>query len=82
MLGKLFHYSADAILIAAILAGVKRSTGLTFNPNRIENAALRSVVEGILGIGEWLFDKSIGYVSTSAYFERRRIGNESRVLRE
>lgn len=26
MLGKLFHYAADAILISAILAGIKRST--------------------------------------------------------
>ena len=30
MFGKLFHLGLDALLISAFLAGVKRSTGLTF----------------------------------------------------
>jgi hypothetical protein len=29
MFGKLFHLGFDALLIAAFLAGIKRSTGLT-----------------------------------------------------
>jgi hypothetical protein len=32
MLGKLVHLGFDAILISALLAGVKRSTGLTCVP--------------------------------------------------
>jgi hypothetical protein len=28
MLGKIVHYTADAVLISAVLAGIKRSTGL------------------------------------------------------
>ncbi|RUO96768.1 hypothetical protein BC936DRAFT_141481 [Jimgerdemannia flammicorona] len=30
MLGKLIHYTADAILVSAVLAGIKRSTGLGY----------------------------------------------------
>jgi Fungal protein of unknown function (DUF1748) len=33
MFGKLFHLGVDAILISAFLAGVKRSTGLTYVPS-------------------------------------------------
>ena len=29
-LGRLAHYTFDAVLISAFLAGVKRSTGLTY----------------------------------------------------
>jgi len=29
VLGRLFHYTFDAVLLSAFLAGVKRSTGLT-----------------------------------------------------
>lgn len=29
-LGRLTHYAFDAILISAFLAGIKRSTGLTY----------------------------------------------------
>ena len=32
MLGKLVHLGFDAVLIAAFLAGIKRSTGLTYAP--------------------------------------------------
>ena len=30
MLGKIFHLGIDALLISAFLAGIKRSTGLTY----------------------------------------------------
>lgn len=30
MFGKLFHLGVDALIISAFLAGVKRSTGLTY----------------------------------------------------
>ncbi|KAJ5735378.1 DUF1748-domain-containing protein [Penicillium malachiteum] len=32
MLGRLTHYAFDAVLFSAFLAGVKRSTGLTYEP--------------------------------------------------
>lgn len=64
----------DAILISAVLAGIKRSTGLTPKTRDIESKDIRSVVDRYLGLGEWVMDVSIGYVGGSSYFERRRFG--------
>ena len=30
MIGKLFHLGFDALLVATLLAGIKRTTGLTY----------------------------------------------------
>jgi len=30
LFGKLFHFGFDAVLITALLAGIKRNTGLTY----------------------------------------------------
>ncbi|KAF9089483.1 hypothetical protein BGX29_002142 [Mortierella sp. GBA35] len=72
MFGKLFHYAADAILISAVLAGIKRSTGLTVASNKIESKDVRSAVDRYLGIGEWVMDQGILFMTSSKYFERRR----------
>ncbi|KAF9182466.1 hypothetical protein BGZ51_004732 [Haplosporangium sp. Z 767] len=72
MFGKLFHYAADAILLSAVLAGIKRSTGLTVASNRIESKDVRSAVDRYLNIGEWVMDQGIMLMSTSKYFERKR----------
>ncbi|CAG8717362.1 6260_t:CDS:2, partial [Scutellospora calospora] len=42
-IGRLVHYAADAVLVSAVLAGIKRSTGLTIATNRIENEEVRKV---------------------------------------
>lgn len=67
------HYSVDAIVISAMLAGIKRSTGLTPKTSTIESKGIRSAVDQYLGVGEWVMDMSIGFMSSSQYFERRRI---------
>ncbi|KAF9113269.1 hypothetical protein BGX27_001914 [Mortierella sp. AM989] len=72
MLGKLFHYAADAILLSAVLAGIKRSTGLTVASNKIESKDVRSAVDKYLSIGEWVVDQGIIFMSASTYFERKR----------
>ncbi|KAG0017248.1 hypothetical protein BGZ80_008488 [Entomortierella chlamydospora] len=72
MLGKLFHYAFDAILLSAVLAGIKRSTGLTVARNKIEGKDARSAVDKYLDIGEWVMDQGIIFMSTSKYFERKR----------
>lgn len=71
-MGKLVHYSIDAVVISAMLAGIKRSTGLTPKTSQIESDGLRGAVDRYLGVGEWVMDMSIGVMSSSAYFERRR----------
>ncbi|RUS23648.1 hypothetical protein BC938DRAFT_474832 [Jimgerdemannia flammicorona] len=72
MLGKLIHYTADAILVSAVLAGIKRSTGLGVATSKIESKDVRSAVEKYLDVGEWVFDNSISLMNNSSYFERKR----------
>ncbi|KAG0234046.1 hypothetical protein BGW42_006912 [Actinomortierella wolfii] len=72
MLGKVVHYAADAILVSAVLAGIKRSTGLTVASNKIENNDVRNAVDKFLNVGEWVVDQSILIMSASQYFERKR----------
>ncbi|CAO3572138.1 unnamed protein product [Mortierella alpina] len=69
---RLVHYAVDAILISAVLAGIKRSTGLTVASNKIDNKDVRSAVEKYLSIGEWAMDQGIVFLSTSKYFERKQ----------
>ncbi|KAF9273309.1 hypothetical protein BGZ68_001628 [Mortierella alpina] len=69
---RLVHYAVDAILISAVLAGIKRSTGLTVASSKIDNKDVRSAVEKYLSIGEWAMDQGIVFLSTSKYFERKR----------
>ncbi|KAF9546563.1 hypothetical protein EC957_009641 [Mortierella hygrophila] len=76
MLGKLFHYAADAILISAVLAGIKRSTGLTVASNKIESKDVRSAVDQYLGLGEWVVDQGIMFMSNSKYFYRKSMDSD------
>ncbi|KAK9764720.1 hypothetical protein K7432_007562 [Basidiobolus ranarum] len=72
MFGKLVHYTADAVLVSAMLAGIKRSTGLTLAVDKIENQEVRNVVVKVLNVGEWVFDQTVLLMNISSYFERRR----------
>lgn len=72
MIGKIAHYSFDAILFSAFLAGVKRSTGLTFQTEKIESKDVRSAIDKYLNFGEWVMDQSIAVMGSSSYFERKR----------
>ncbi|KAF8942974.1 hypothetical protein BGZ47_005941 [Haplosporangium gracile] len=82
MFGKLFHYAADAILISAVLAGIKRSTGLTVASSKIESKDVRSAVDQYLGIGEWVVDQGIMFMSNSKYFHKRRNSNSNSDMNE
>ncbi|KAJ5435993.1 hypothetical protein N7445_006878, partial [Penicillium cf. griseofulvum] len=71
--GRLTHYAFDAVLFSAFLAGVKRSTGLTLNSDKItENKDIKKWVDSYLGVGEWMMDQSVAVMGSSAWFERRR----------
>ncbi|RVD86168.1 uncharacterized protein DFL_004458 [Arthrobotrys flagrans] len=72
LLGKIIHLGVDAVIVSAFLAGVKRSTGLSFKTERIESKDMRGMVTKYLDIGEWVMDQSIAVMGTSAYFERKR----------
>jgi hypothetical protein len=71
--GRLTHYAFDAVLISAFLAGIKRSTGLTLNSEKISDSKdIKKWVESYLGVGEWVMDQSVAVLGSTSYFERRR----------
>jgi len=70
--GRIVHVSFDLVLVSAVFAGVKRSTGLTLKTNNIESKDAKGFVERYLDVGEWVFDTSIAFMGNSSYFERKR----------
>ncbi|EPE35540.1 duf1748 containing protein [Glarea lozoyensis ATCC 20868] len=74
-LGRLTHYAFDAVLISTILAGMKRSTGLTpsFKKESIsENKDVNVWIGKYLDVGEWVMDTSVALAGSSGFFERKR----------
>jgi hypothetical protein len=72
MLGKLVHLGFDAMLIAAFLAGVKRTTGLTPAIAQVPNKDVRQILKSYLEFGEYIFDIAVVFMGRSQSFERRR----------
>ncbi|RMJ10550.1 hypothetical protein BHE90_010808 [Fusarium euwallaceae] len=74
VVGRLTHYAFDAVLISAFLAGMKRSTGLTFKTDRVagENKEVSGWITKYLGVGEWVMDQSVAIAGSSGFFERTR----------
>ncbi|KAI0126734.1 hypothetical protein BJ170DRAFT_416841 [Xylariales sp. AK1849] len=74
-LGRLTHYAVDAVLISTILAGMRRSTGLTpsFQTEKIgDNKEVSKWVEKYLSVGEWVMDAGVGLAGQSGWFKRTR----------
>ncbi|KAI0052570.1 DUF1748-domain-containing protein [Auriscalpium vulgare] len=71
MLGKLVHLGFDAVLIAAFLAGVKRTTGITPALHRVPNKDIRQMLRSYLEFGEYAFDFAVVVFGRSASFERK-----------
>ncbi|KAL2058229.1 hypothetical protein ABVK25_001847 [Lepraria finkii] len=93
VLGRLTHYAFDAVLLSAFLAGVRRSTGLTYahpQPQRYanpdpsvkqdkisESKELKKWVDSYLGVGEWVMDQSVAILGSSGFLR----GNDESELR-
>ncbi|KAI1771221.1 DUF1748-domain-containing protein [Hypoxylon cercidicola] len=74
-LGRLTHYAVDAVLISTILAGMRRSTGLTFNTERVTVGGDKEAnkwIDKYLGVGEWVMDQSVAIAGSSGWFHRTR----------
>lgn len=71
LFGKVIHYSFDAVLLSAIVAGVRRSSGLTLRSNSVDDPNAKHYLRVYLGVGEWMLDTSATLMSASGYFERR-----------
>jgi len=75
MLGRLTHYAFDAVLISTILAGMKRSTGLTpsLKSDTVSgNADVKKWVDKYLDVGEFVMDSAVSAAGASGWFERKR----------
>lgn len=58
-----------ALLTSTILAGVRRSTGLTFQTKAlVANATGAKAINVYLGAGEWVFERVAGFAKGSKYF--------------
>lgn len=68
MLGKLVHYTADALMVSTVLAGIKHASGLTVDVNQISEPNVRNAMHYYLSAGEMLFDKARSYAQGSSYF--------------
>ncbi|KAF5333739.1 hypothetical protein D9611_002352 [Ephemerocybe angulata] len=71
MLGKLVHIGFDALLISALLAGIKRTTGLTPALHQVPNKDIRKVMRSWLEFGEYIFDFAVVVMGRSSSFERK-----------
>ncbi|KAG8813274.1 hypothetical protein FRB91_008783 [Serendipita sp. 411] len=72
MLGKLFHLTVDAILISALLAGIKRNTGIAPSLDLVPSRDVRGLLNSYLEVGEYAFDFTVVFLSRSRYFSRHR----------
>ncbi|KAI8391312.1 uncharacterized protein BYT42DRAFT_556460 [Radiomyces spectabilis] len=69
MLGKVVHYTIDALLISTTLAAIKRCSGI--QPVAPKDKEWGGYVQKYLSVGEWLLDTSILIMNNSAYFEKK-----------
>ncbi|GAA5856002.1 hypothetical protein JCM8547_002935 [Rhodosporidiobolus lusitaniae] len=70
MLGRLFHWSADILLLSTVVAGVKRHTGQQVSTASLPEGPARQTADTVLGAGERVFDLVAGLSYTSGWFER------------
>ncbi|ORY77212.1 hypothetical protein BCR35DRAFT_353185 [Leucosporidium creatinivorum] len=70
VLGRLTHYAVDIVLVSAVVAGVKRSTGFQVTTSGIPEGPARQTAETVLGVGEKVFDYTAAMSYTSGWFER------------
>ncbi|CCF57862.1 hypothetical protein KAFR_0D02150 [Kazachstania africana CBS 2517] len=71
LLGKTVHITADLILVATCLAGIRRNTGLTPNLRYVKNDSIRDYTARYLKFGESCYDYSVAKIGASKYFSRK-----------
>ncbi|CAO1626194.1 unnamed protein product [Parajaminaea phylloscopi] len=78
MLGRLAHYTFDAVLVSTLLAGVKRHTGYTPNtdPNApdpipfVSGPNAHAYFQQYLSVGEFIFDSTASFAKRSSHFRQ------------
>lgn len=69
-LGRLFHYTVDAVLVSTVLAGIRQSSGFGIQTSAISDPTLRSLAERYLGVGEKIFNMAQASAINSEYFRK------------
>jgi len=70
VLGRLLHYTLDAIMLSTVVAGIRRSSGFEPQTALIPEQNIRSVAESFLGVGETIFDIAQATAVSSSYWRR------------
>ncbi|KAH7928266.1 DUF1748-domain-containing protein [Leucogyrophana mollusca] len=70
VLGKVMHYTMDAVLLSTVMAGIRRSSGFTPETSGISDPTLRSIADRFLGVGETIFDMAQATAVNSEYFKK------------
>ncbi|KAI5961592.1 uncharacterized protein KGF55_003909 [Candida pseudojiufengensis] len=71
MIGRLAHIGIDLVLISGVLAGIKRSSGITPNLDLIENKDVRNYAGKYLNFGELFLDSTGAFLGSSQFFTRK-----------
>lgn len=84
-LGRLLHYTFDAVLLSTVAAGVRKSTGfrsaspctvsttrtlLSPDVNALPEGIARSSAQSFLGVGESIFDMITATAMNSNWFRK------------
>ncbi|KAJ1511501.1 hypothetical protein HMI54_014245 [Coelomomyces lativittatus] len=68
----LLRLTFEALLVSAVLAGARRSSGLTLATEKIETEPIRFATQKYLESGEWVMDELIEIMSKSPSWFRRK----------
>jgi len=70
MIGRLVHYTVDAVLLSTLFAGIRRSSGFAPQTTLITDPSVRGIADKYFGVGETIFDIAQATVVNSSYFVR------------
>ncbi|KAI8589915.1 hypothetical protein BDZ88DRAFT_416381 [Geranomyces variabilis] len=63
-MGRLLHYTFEAVLLSTAFAATKRAAGVEFDARKIENDTARTVLNQYFAIGDWVIDSSAAQLRT------------------
>ncbi|ESX01177.1 hypothetical protein HPODL_05161 [Ogataea parapolymorpha DL-1] len=68
---KAIHISVDLALLAGFLAGIKKNTGIEPNVKLLNQPELEKYAYKYLELGDYLYNQSAEFMSSSYFFRRK-----------
>lgn len=68
VLGRLVHWTADALMVSTVLAGVKRASGLSPDTERFMEPNVKMALQKYLAAGDFIFDSTLSFAQNSQFF--------------